>query len=388
MKSFARLVKRMSSVNKVRLSIGIVLLFVLLGLSACTPAELPSASTTSVSTPMNEDQITAEEIAAPARTSAPTKTLASTATSPLEPTNTPIPPTPTEEPTATVSPTARPATNLEECFSAELPESACTGVSSNKQWEPVIREFNQIEMVLVPVGCFQMGNKDGFPEEQPVHQICFDEPFWIDLTEVTVAQFANFLNRQPEPVDSLSGWLDINGHVNNEYRYQLFQKDVIWYPRYQEDNIPLGRVTWIGANDYCNWRDARLPTEAEWEYAARGPENYLYPWGNELDMDNFFIGRGPEVGSFPEGASWVGALDMAAGLFEWTSSLYKPYPYQPDDGREVSFDVDSTGFRVFRGSPWYHSFQEFDNISSTARFEGFTDYGYWYHGFRCARSID
>jgi iron(II)-dependent oxidoreductase len=107
-------------------------------------------------------------------------------------------------------------------------------------------------------------------------------------------------------------------------------------------------------------------------------------------MDKFFIktGKNPEAGSIPQGASWVGALDMAGSLFEWTSSLYKPYPYQADDGREASFDADSTGFRVFRGSPWYHSFQEFDNISATARFEGFTDYAYWYHGFRCARSID
>ena len=300
-------------------------------------------------------------------------------------------PTATLEPTITpTKPQALAGLSPGECVDMDLPGLACTGVTSNKQWEPVIREFNQVEMVLVPAGCFQMGNYAGLPEEQPVHEICFDEPFWIDLTEVTVAQFANFLNAQPQPVENYNGWLDTTVHLRNEGPQQLDQKDMILKPRYKEENRPIERVTWLGANDYCTWRDARLPTEAEWEYAARGPESYLYPWGNELDMDKFFISGGikPEVGSIPAGASWVGALDLAGSQFEWTSSLYKPYPYQADDGREVSFEVDSTSLRVFRGSPWYHSFQEFDNISATARFEGFTNYGGWYHGFRCARSIN
>jgi len=301
------------------------------------------------------------------------------------------PPMPTATLEPTITPTKPPAfAGLApgECVDMDLPGNACTGVTSNQQWEPVIREFNQVEMVLVPAGCFQMGNNDGFPEEQPVHNICFDEPFWIDLTEVTVSQFANFLNAQPEPVDSLSNWLDTEGHLNNEYRYQLLQKNAIWYPLNQKNSRPLERVTWVGANDYCNWREARLPTEAEWEYAARGPDNFLYPWGNEIASELFVIGYPPDVGSTPEGASWVGALDMACSLFEWTSSLYESYPYAADDGREASFEENSTGMRVFRGSPWYHSNQKWDNISATARFEGFTNYGYWYHGFRCARSIE
>jgi iron(II)-dependent oxidoreductase len=263
-------------------------------------------------------------------------------------------------------------------------------VTANDQWEPVIRVFNQVEMVLVPAGCFQMGNKDGMAEEQPVHQVCFDKPFWFDLTEVTANQFANFLNGQSEPVDSYEGWLSFEYQPLREHDYQLELKDGFWAPGYKGGQRPQEHVTWVGANDYCLWRGARLPTEAEWEFAARGPESFIYPWGDELVMENFFIAKPtpPDVGSYPQGASWVGAMDMVGSEFEWTSSLYMPYPYHPDDGREVSYEEDSKSFRVFRGSPWYHSYQQFDNVTMTARYEGGTDYAYWYHGFRCALSVE
>ena len=277
-----------------------------------------------------------------------------------------------------------------QCLNAGLPETACTGATANQDWEPFIREFNQVEMVLVPAGCFRMGNDDGYPEEQPAHEICFNEPFWIDRTEVTAAQFASFLNGQPEPVEEVDAWLVYMGRNDDDYNYQFVKEGSDWRPINQEENRPLGYISWVGANDYCAWRGARLPTEAEWEYAARGPESYLYPWGNELVMDNFAITRErlPDVGSFPQGASWVGALDMACSLFEWTSSLYKPYPYRADDGREAGFEVDSTGYRVFRGSHWFHSDQEWDNISTTPRYEIAPDIAYWDNGLRCARSID
>ena len=95
-----------------------------------------------------------------------------------------------------------------ECLAVGLPEAACAGVSANDEWTPLVREFDGVEMVLVPAGCFAMGNNVGFRGEQPVHEICFEQPFWIDLTEVTVAQFARFLNGQEEPVDDYSAWLD------------------------------------------------------------------------------------------------------------------------------------------------------------------------------------
>jgi iron(II)-dependent oxidoreductase len=250
----------------------------------------------------------------------------------------------------------------------------------------VIREFDGVPMALVPAGCFFMGNDDGFPETQPAHKVCFDRPFWIDHTEVTVGQFANFLNGQDQPIDNYDPWLDVWGITSAPI--QLTQDNGRWYPLPGEGNRPLESVIWLGGFEFCAWRNARLPSEAEWEYAARGPDNLLYPWGNEFKRDRIvrYEGQNPEVGSKPQGASWVGALDMAGSLFEWTNSLYMPYPYNPFDGREASFD-ENKGDRVFRGSAWYHPEWWNDDLSATARFDSDPDYATWYFGFRCARSF-
>jgi len=133
-------------------------------------------------------------------------------------------------------------------------------------------------------------------------------------------------------------------------------------PRHKDH--PVVQVTWYEAQAFCRWVGGRLPTEAEWEYAARGPEGTIFPWGNELDgvrlnfcdancasawaeqdVDDGYEGTAP-VGSYPQGASWCGAQDLAGNVWEWTASLYRPYPYQADDVRE---DPTSTGSRVLRG---------------------------------------
>jgi formylglycine-generating enzyme required for sulfatase activity len=303
------------------------------------------------------------------------------------PTNTNTPaPTTTE---TLLEPQFEPILTADDCLTAGLPEIACTGVTENDQWEPVIRKINGIPMALVPAGCFQMGNNDSFPEEQPAHTICFEQPFWIDRTEVTVSQFADFLNGQPEPIDHYDRWLSVWAVIGNAH-IQLAQDGHTWHPLHNEDNRPIESVTWFGANDYCAWRQARLPTEAEWEYAARGPDSLLYPWGDEFIRDNIvrFEGSNPEVGSKPRGASWVDALDMSGSQFEWTSSLYRPYPYDPSDGREVSVEAGGVGNRVFKGCAWYHPENYNDNLTAPARFDAPPDYAAWYYGFRCTRSID
>ena len=155
-------------------------------------------------------------------------------------------------------------------------------------------------------------------------------------------------------------------------------------------NRPLESVIWTGAAEYCAWRDARLPGEAEWEYAARGPDGLLYPWGNEFVAANVvrIQRKTPEVGSKPQGASWVGALDLSSSLFEWTSSIYQPYPYDAADGREAGLDVDSASERVLRGGSWYHPDGMYDDVSATARFRALPQVAAWSYGFRCARSLD
>lgn len=237
-----------------------------------------------------------------------------------------------------------------EAAPTTTPPPRFTPVASSAAWTPIIETFDGVEMVFVPAGCFEMGHAEGRRDERPAHQVCIESPFWIDRTEVTSGQFGQ------------------EGHFAGENR-----------PR---ENIP-----WFEARDYCIGRGGRLPTEAEWEYAASGPDNYLYPWGNDL-VDSYLVFdrnaiEPAEVGSRPQGASWVGALDMAGNVFEWVSSIYAPYPYDAGDGREDP--NDSTSYRVYRGGVGSY----IDYGASTAkRFRARPDSRDWYVGFRCTRTAE
>ncbi len=210
------------------------------------------------------------------------------------------------------------------------------------------RAFDDIDMMLVPPGCFTMGHNAGRRDERPETQICFTSAYWIDRTEVTNAQFGS------------------EGHFPGA-------------------NHPRENLLWSEARDFCAAHDARLPTEAEWEYAARGPDNLIYPWGSELDPNNLVFDRNSgsqtaDVGSKPGGVSWVGALDMSGNVFEWVSSLYKRYPYSATDGREDP--GNTTDERVYRGG--IMSYLDFA-ASATIRFHLHPDERDWFLGFRCAR---
>ena len=201
-------------------------------------------------------------------------------------------------------------------------------VTSNAQWQPYVEDyaskFDAMEMVLVPAGCFMMGSEsdNSSANEHPVSRDCFNTPFWIDRYEVTNAQYGS--------PGQFSG-----------------------------NNRPRERVSWNDAKRYCDAHGGRLPTEAEWEYAARGPDGLLYPWGNEFVPANLIYkdssnGETADVGSRPGGVSWVGAYDLSGNVEEWVSTIYDqaafPYPYATDDGRENTTDTSSS--RVLRGGSW------------------------------------
>ncbi|MFC2078204.1 formylglycine-generating enzyme family protein [Candidatus Bipolaricaulota bacterium] len=286
-------------------------------------------------------------------------------------------------------------------------ELAAEGVGRNDAWKPYYQRIDGVLMALVPAGCFMMGSEERW-DEQPVHQICFDEPFWIDAYEVMTTSFAASMNEYG--VGAGSGHEGIHAFIGGDYNsfeQQLTQVDGKWVPSEGFERSAAYGVTWLEASAHCACRGARLPTEAEWEYAARGPDGLTYPWGDELILENVAreeaawrskdgVSAPILVGSKPEGRSWVGAYDMAGNVYEWVNSIYRPYPYDADDGREVDGSADSESERGMRGCGWYHPSYgstvaptfTVDPLRSNDRFCLFPDKTDMYVGFRCARDFD
>ena len=235
------------------------------------------------------------------------------------------------------------------------------------------------QMVGISGGAYTMGTDRGRADERPAHLVML-EPFWIDRFEVTNIQFIGFLEAV---LADRSRDIRLVGHASpgtadarviqgvdamllmenvpvpdrrtlvalNDEQSRIGVKDgrLIVQPGFEHH--PVNEVTWYGARAFCAWRGARLPTEAEWEAAARGREGRIYPWGNQPptpERANF--GRGSNeteaVGSRPAGATPDDVHDLAGNVAEWTSTLYQPYPYRGDDGREAP---DTPAERVTRG---------------------------------------
>lgn len=228
---------------------------------------------------------------------------------------------------------------------ATIVSLAASGIPRNSDWTPVEREINNVPMVEVPAGCFRMGKDNPAGQfETPAHEVCLSS-FWIAKTEVTNAQYR----------------LCVDAGVCDPPSDRTHFDD----PEY--DDYPVTFVHWAQANTFAEWVGGTLPTDAQWEYAARGPEGLLYAWGDEHDstrlnlcdtncphenkdgaVDDGYPQAAP-VGSFPGGVSWVGALDLAGNVWEWSADWYAPYadasqidPTGPDNGDK----------RVLRGGSW------------------------------------
>ena len=197
-----------------------------------------------------------------------------------------------------------------------------------------------VAQVWVPGGTFTMGQDNTASKpptwarnealtEQPAHAVTLSRGYWIDTTEVTVASFDAFKaagGYDDQALWSADGW---------RWRQRQGTKPLPDACQEQSPDEPQVCVTWYEAEAYAHWRGGRLPTEAEWEFAARGPQSLVYPWGNDYDATRATLdgGTGPmPVGSFPKGASWVGALDMAGNAMEWVADWWSAsyYAGSPD----------------------------------------------------------
>lgn len=283
--------------------------------------------------------------------------------------------TATETPALTPTPTqALPIADVVATLDARATEAQATQAimdatatliafrpQANDDWTPVEHDFDGVTMVLVPAGCFMMGNDDYYNDEYPLHEQCFDAPFWIDKYEVTQAQFAR-----------------LGGTKANENHFS-------------GDERPIDHIIWFEAHDFCKLRGSRLPTEAEWEYAARGPDTLIYPWGNTWNASNLiWDSQGTaNVGSIPAGVSWVGALDMSGNVWEWTSSLHEGYgyPYDATDGREADTGSRTDVFRVVRGGAWSGSNTP-SRWTTSFRYAANPGFMVTSFGFRCARDYE
>jgi iron(II)-dependent oxidoreductase len=200
------------------------------------------------------------------------------------------------------------------------------------------------DMVRIPAGVFLMGSNDGPDDERPQHRLDIGA-FSIDRTKITAFQFAEFLNAVGPVGPKGEKYFDID---DNDAR--VHRRNGKWRADAGFENNPMVEASWYGALAYCQWRGERLPTEAEWEKAARGSDGRKYPWGNAApDPARAHFGAGwndfKPVGSLPKGASPFGTLDAAGNGWEWVSSAYSPYPYNANDGRE---DLTRDDARVTR----------------------------------------
>lgn len=299
----------------------------------------------------------------------------------------PMLPLPTETPTNVPSPTA-----------TDEPTPTGSELGDSRDREP-----DSMVMMYVPGGGFRMGSTNGdlsyaidlceeyygevygpcerrwWQNEQPAHSVMLD-PYWIDAFEVSNTQYRKCVE---------AGFCDPPSG-------DTFFGDIAY------DSHPVVYVDWFQAAEYCEWVDARLPTEAELELATRGPDSLRFPWGDIFDGDmvNFcdanceydwaagssddgHIQTSP-VGSYPGGASWSGAFDLVGNVWEWAQDWYDADYFSRSESRNPK-GPDSGTERVRRGGSWHYSA---DGVRGTSRFGVGPNNADSFQGFRCARDLE
>jgi formylglycine-generating enzyme required for sulfatase activity len=268
------------------------------------------------------------------------------------------------------------------------------------------RQIDGMTMVFVPSGEFTMGidylglryalelcketgmgpavcKGETFADEMPAHPVKLD-PFWIDLTEVTNQQYERCVQDQ-----SCSPPFEMSSYTRESYFGDPLYSDypVVW-------------ITQDQAAAYCSWTGGRLPTEAEWEYAARGPESRTFPWGEDFEPDranycDAACAAGPNdpsyddgypetapVGSFPTGVSWCGALDMAGNVREWVADWFGYFSADQQVNPQGPVEGET---HIPKGGCWLDTPED---LRSSNRGQNTPDYTRHKVGFRCVMDLE
>ena len=241
-------------------------------------------------------------------------------------------------------------------------------------------------MVFIPEGSFTMGFKIdndlewGDMDEEPVHPVTLSA-YWIDKYEVTSSGFANFLNANKHQAHR---FIEVTPAVTIKLENNVYQ------PRKGLENYPVNRVSWFGADAYCKWIGKRLPTEAEWEKAARGNDQRIFPWGNNFPDNTRVTFRRKfsekefkvmePVDGMTKGVSPYGVHHMAGNVWEWVSDWFDASAYQ-DENRRDPQGPDSGISKVLRGGNWYYKAYY---MRTTYRFNEKPQTFKIWQGFRCA----
>ena len=218
-------------------------------------------------------------------------------------------------------------------------------------------------MVYIPPGEFQMGSPEtdlgADYDEKPAHNVYLDA-YWIDQTVVTNAMYAVFLDEMDNQIEKHSPWLDAG-----DDDVLIFEVDGRWMPLQGYADYPVIEVTWFGAQTYCEWAGRRLPTEAEWEKAARAGSNEsvsmrIYPWGDDIDCDKAQCANCNDTlapaNSNPLGASFFGVLGLSGNTWEWTADWYAEDFYAISPHSNPSGPQDGVT-RVLRGGSWEYDWK-------------------------------
>jgi formylglycine-generating enzyme required for sulfatase activity len=237
-------------------------------------------------------------------------------------------------------------------------------------------------MVYIPAGWFWMGcspnDNQCKDNEKPYHKVYLDA-YYIDRNDVTVDEYNKCVNAGVCPAVTY-----YDCYITPPTRWQFEHED----KAYQKGDHPQVCVNWDEANAYCKWAGKELPTEAQWEKAARGTDGRIYPWGNDWDEGkacHHSEGSTCAVGSYPQGASPYGVMDMGGNVWNWCRDWYDAnyYANSPDHNPP---GPDSGQYRVVRGVSWGNNVSP-DFILRTS----FRDYAKPFlkgdHGFRCIRQV-